>query len=303
MGQYGIDYHHHDRRMMMLTRSKALGSKIFATVYFSCTILAVALMAVTPQASMAGKSLVLYAFKAEGEKLSELMDIDTTVEVLGRTAYIGILNGREIVLCESGVGLTNAAMMTQALIDSFEPDIVLFTGIAGAVDSSVKIGDIVICSTWVTHDHVYFGPDGPERDNVYAYSAHADSLGRIPDFPVDTMLFAKSNLVALSNLPLEPVGQRKPALIVGGVGVSGNSFIDNVEKRIWLHQTYTAMITDKESSAVAQVCTANGLPFLIIRSASDLAGGSERKNARAEMRRFFHIAAENSTIVLLSLLE
>ena len=54
--------------------------------------------------------LVLYAFDAEGELLAEKMAVDTTEKVLGRAVHSGELSGKDIVLAESGVGMTNAAI-------------------------------------------------------------------------------------------------------------------------------------------------------------------------------------------------
>ena len=63
------------------------------------------------------------------------------------------------------------------------------------------------------------------------------------------------------------LGPRVPRLIIGEVGVSGNSFIDNVEKRLWLSSSFHALVTDMESASVAQVSPVNGIPFIIFRSA------------------------------------
>jgi adenosylhomocysteine nucleosidase len=92
-------------------------------------------------------------------------------------------------------------------------------------------------------------------------------------------------------------------MIVGGVGVSGNAFVDNAEKRSWLNKNFNALITDRESSAVAQVCSVNGVPFIVFRSASDLAGGSGPSTARDELEEFSKIAAFNASILVIKLME
>jgi adenosylhomocysteine nucleosidase len=62
------------------------------------------------------------------------------------------------------------------------------------------------------------------------------------------------------------------------------------------------MVTDMESAAVAQVCIANDIPFVIFRSASDLAGGSGSETAQAEMDEFYQIAARNASKVVMAYL-
>ncbi len=92
-------------------------------------------------------------------------------------------------------------------------------------------------------------------------------------------------------------------MIIGGVGVSGNAFVDNAEKRIWLVENFDALITDRESSAVAQVCVVNGIPYIVFRSASDLAGGSGPSSARSELEEFSTRAATNSSMLVMRFLE
>jgi adenosylhomocysteine nucleosidase len=246
--------------------------------------------------------LILYAFDAEGVLLSQQMAITDSITTLGRTTYTGQLSGKDIVLAESGVGMTNAAMSAQYLIDQFRPKAVIFSGIAGAIDTSVHIGDIVVCSNWITHDYGYYGKDGFEPSAIQYFDNSADSLTTSLYFGVDSVLLGAANRLADEDLALERIGNRTPSLLVGGTGVSGNSFIDSQEKRLWLNQQFSALVTDMESSAVAQVCAVNGIPFIIFRSASDLAGGSGSETAREELGQFFEIAADNSSTLVTRLL-
>jgi adenosylhomocysteine nucleosidase len=246
--------------------------------------------------------LILYAFDAEGVLLSQQMTITDSVTTLGRTAYIGQLSGKDIVLAESGVGMTNAAMSAQYLIDQFHPIAVIFSGIAGAIDTSVHIGDIVVCSDWITHDYGYYGKEGFRPSAIQYYDNSAGSLTTSRYFAVDSVLLNAARQVTGDDLALDKIGKRIPSLLVGGTGVSGNSFVDSQEKRLWLNRQFSAMVTDMESAAVAQVCVVNGLPFIIFRSASDLAGGSGSETAREEMGQFYKIAAGNSSTLVMKLL-
>ena len=79
-----------------------------------------------------------------------------------------------------------------------------------------------------------------------------------------------------------------PRIVVGGSGVSGGAFIDNAAFRTWAFETFGARVLDMESAAVAHVAYANDVPFIAIRSLSDLAGGSEGAN---QMEVFLDLAA------------
>ncbi len=247
--------------------------------------------------------LILYAFDAEGQVLMEKMSIRETRTILGRPVISGVLSGVNIVVAESGVGMTNAAMTAQKLIDEYQPGAIIFTGIAGAIDTSVHIGDIVVCESWITHDFGHHGADGFRPKGIKFYSPQLDSLVRRSHFPVDSSMYeVTEDLTDKVSLP-QKIGDRTPRLLAGGIGVSGNAFIDNPEKRIWLNETFNALITDMETAAVAQVCAVNDIPFIAFRSASDLAGGSGSESARAEMDEFFEIAAENSCMIVIRFLE
>ena len=256
----------------------------------------------TENQPLPGPYLVLYAFDAEGDRLTRQMKVVDSLKVLGRTVYTGQLAGKQIVLAESGVGMTNAAMSTQALIDCFCPRAIIFTGIAGAIDTAVHIGDIAICRQWRTHDYGYHGAKGFEVIGLDVYNPAADTIIEIKDFLVDNILFTAAEKLAGQTLGFDSVGSRAPRLHIGGVGVSGNCFIDNREKRLWLSEQFRALVTDMESAAVAQTALVNGIPFIVFRSASDLAGGSGSETAGPELDRFFKVAADNSSRVVMAFL-
>lgn len=246
--------------------------------------------------------LVLYAFEAEGDQISSSLTTVRTDEHLGRKVRVGDFAGHEIILAESGVGMTNAAMTAQRMIDKYRPRAVLFTGIAGSVDSSVHIGDIVVPEYWIEHDYGYVGADGFVPGKIRIPDPAFDTLVRVKSFAVGPKLFAKVKKVKQKDLGLAKIAGRRPRLLIGGTGVSGNTFIDSREKREWLAGTFSALVTDMESAAVAQVCRVNEIPCLIFRSASDLAGGSGSESAEQELEQFFRTAAANSSKVLLEYL-
>lgn len=268
----------------------------------SCSIGLILLLAVFAMQAQAETRplLVLYAFPEEGRTIAAQMTVDSTVRILGRTVKIGSLNGKRIVLAESGVGMTNAAMTTQELISRYHPQGLVFSGIAGAIDSSVNIGDLCICSNWITHDYLYCGPDSSQPQPIHSFSARADSMASFWSFRADSAFVGIAGQIDGGKLALQKIGAREPRIIVGGVCVSGNAFIDNAEKRLWLKGRFEAMVTDMESAAVAQVCTANGVPFVIIRSASDLAGGAPNETATVQLDQFFRIAASNSAALVIA---
>jgi adenosylhomocysteine nucleosidase len=249
-----------------------------------------------------GKTGLVYAFNQEGALLRSELALQDSLLVKGRVFWIGKLVNRDVIIVNSGVGMTNAAMTTQLLIDKYNPKEIIFTGICGGIDSSNHIGDIVIPDSWATHDYGYYGKEGFLPDSIYVVLPGKDKEVAILFFEVDKTLLEKAKS-AQQGLKLKPVRDRIPQVKIGGKGASGNSFIDQKEKREYLKNKFDAQIVDMESAAVVQVANINGTPVLVVRSCSDLAGGSGSATASEEMQGFFKVAADNSASFVLELLK
>ena len=241
------------------------------------------------------KVAIIYAFSAEGELLKSQTDLVKKFDINGREFYLGKLKGTDVVIVNSGVGMTNAAMTTQLTIDRFYPEKIIFTGICGGIDSSNRIGDIVVPDKWVTHDFGIYKKDGFFVDLIGYFSPQENKEIYRIYLPIDSALLAIAQNSALKlKGSLKPIGTRSPNIKIGGVGASGNSFIDQKEKRQWLKEKIDAQIVDMESAAVVQVALSNNIPVIVVRSCSDLAGGSGSNTAQEELKEFFKVAADNS---------
>jgi adenosylhomocysteine nucleosidase len=250
--------------------------------------------------SYEGRVAIMYAFDAEGQLLRSQMALEDSLFSVGRVFWIGKLEGRDVIVVNSDVGMTNAAMTAQLLIDKFKPKEIIFTGICGGINPENNIGDIVIPEFWVTHDYGLYDQDGFSPYPIRVHQPEKDKSDTLMFFPVDEGLLK----IAVNVKPeLKPILGRTPKIKVGGKGSSGNSFIDQVEKRKWLAERLDAQIVDMESAAVVQVAKINGVPILVVRSCSDLAGGSGSSTAKDEIQEFFEKAADNSASFVLELLK
>jgi adenosylhomocysteine nucleosidase len=247
-----------------------------------------------------GRIAIMYAFDAEGQLLRSHMALEDDQSFVGRAFWIGELAGKEVIVVNSGVGMTNAAMTTQLLIDRFKPKQIIFTGICGGIDPENAIGDIVIPKFWVTHDYGLYNKEGFGTGWIRVHVPEKEEADTATFFAVDERLLRTAERVKPD---LIPVLDRIPKIKVGGNGASGNSFIDQVEKREWLKQELDAQIVDMESAAVVQVARINAVPVLVVRSCSDLAGGSGSSTAKVEIKEFFEVAADNSASFVLELLK
>lgn len=206
--------------------------------------------------------------------------------------------GHDLLLFPSGVSMVNAAMNTQKALDRFQISRVFFAGIAGGINPARHIGDVVIPERWYHHSEAAYlnpRPDGsgyvlpdyfkPKRENfgfifpdaVEVIREGMDKPESREAFEADPTLLAIAR-EALPSVPPLQLADRRAELTVGGQGISGPVFLDNRQYRQWAFRVWGADCLDMESTAIAQVCWANRVPFLIIRSLSDLAGGQEGIN-------------------------
>jgi adenosylhomocysteine nucleosidase len=267
---------------------------------------------------------VVSAFDAELAKLRDSAQLTGRRILNGRTVWIGRLRGHDVVLLLSGFSMINATMTSQALVDQFRIEAVVFSGIAGGVNPGLRVGDVTVPARWGSYQEQVFGRKTdsgfdpghfkgefgnfgmmfPRSASVPVRGAAPDSLESKFWFPVDTTFLRHAGSVA-GELVLKKCTSagdcldHQPKIVTGGNGVSGPTFVDNAEYRAWVWKTFSADALDMETSAVAHVAYVNRVPFIAFRSLSDLAGGGPGKN---EGRTFGKLAADNSATVVLSFL-
>ena len=207
-----------------------------------------------------GKVGVIGAMREEIELLQQALENPETETYAGMTFYSGLLQGRQVVCVKSGVGKVNAAVCTEALIARFGADAVVFTGVAGALDPSLDIGDMVVSSNCMQHD-MDATPLGFARGEIPFQETY--------DFP------SAPGLVRLAREACMRVHAGR--CLVGRV-LSGDQFIADRATVKWLHETLKGVCVEMEGAAVAQVCHMHGIPHVIIRSISDRADGSAHVN-------------------------
>ena len=87
---------------------------------------------------------IIGAMELEVEELKSQMEEVTVKEKASMEFYQGTLNRKEVVVVRSGIGKVNAAVCTQILVDDFQVEAVINTGIAGSLKAEINIGDIVV---------------------------------------------------------------------------------------------------------------------------------------------------------------
>lgn len=202
---------------------------------------------------------IIGAMEQEVEQLKKMMTVDEILTRASMHFYKGTLNGRKAVVVRSGVCKVNAAVCVQILIDHFEVDAIINTGIAGSLDAGINIGDLVISRDTVHHD---------VNAAVFGYEP-----GQIPQMEVKTFA-ADQKLIAAAgeaNAAVNP----KIGTFIGRIA-SGEYFVSSCEEKQRISNTFGALCVEMEGAAIAQAAWLNEIPFVIIRAISDKADDSAK---------------------------
>ncbi len=207
---------------------------------------------------------IIGAMDEEVAQLKGLMHGMEEVAKAGMVFAKGELWGKDTVVVVSGIGKVNMAVCTQALIDIFDVDTLINTGVAGSLDNDIDIGDIVLSTKAQQHD--------------MDVSALGDPVGIIPRME-ESVFKADEHLIEVAR---EACKEANPDIkCFTGKVVSGDQFIASKDKKDYLVKTFGGRCAEMEGAAMAHVAYLNNIPFLIIRAISDKADNSGHEDYSA----------------------
>lgn len=187
----------------------------------------------------------------EFAQLKTLLDDCRTERHHFKDFVIGTLDGAEIILQQCGIGKVNSAIGAVEMIDCYQPDLVMSTGVAGGADVTLSPLDVVVAAECTYHD-AYCGEE----------VARGQIMGQPARFVSPKALVDKA--LALS-------GVVDGIKIRSGLTVSGEWFVDSREKmRQILADFPDAVAVDMESCSIAQTCHIYQTPFISFRIISDV---------------------------------
>jgi len=200
----------------------------------------------------------------------------------------GLLHDCPVVVC-CGIGKVNAAMCAQILISEFSVSAIINTGSAGGLASGLSVLDMVVCTDAVQHDF---------DTTIFGYAPGQVPGTTSPFFTADSALRALA-LAAYARVTAGIDNEKsfKGKMIEGRIA-SGDAFINNNTLRDRIVSLFAPACVEMEGGAIAQVCAANGVPFIILRSVSDLAG----QDAGMSYDEFSHIASKRSALIVMEMI-
>ena len=195
---------------------------------------------------------------AMGKELNLLLPLISDIKsetIDGFTFHSGKIGENNIVAMQCGIGKVNAAIGTLTLLNHYNPDLVINSGVAGGASQDAHVMDVIVGSTIAYHD-VWCGP-GTQYGEASGYPLYFESDKRY------------TNLI-----PSRPDVKR-------GLICSGDKFIASIEEVEAIQKAFPEVLAvDMESATIAQVCYLRKVPMLVMRVISDSPGASKDNTAQ-----------------------
>ena len=197
------------------------------------------------------KIAIMGAMPEEIEPLLAKVENVNRVEYANNSYYEATYKGKELVIAYSKIGKVFSSLTATILLEKFACEKLLFSGVAGAINPELKIGDLIIADGLCQHD----------LDIV----AFGHPYGYVPEGEVCIV-----SDVALRNIAKE-VAKKNGLTLKEGVIATGDQFVANSDRKEWISKTFNADALEMEGASVAVVCNALNVPFFILRAISDTA--------------------------------
>lgn len=162
--------------------------------------------------------------------------------------FEGVLAGKNVVVMQSGVAKVAAALTTTVLMEHYHPTGIVNMGTAGGLKMEQDVLDAVISTCVAAHDVDVLGwPKGFDQDKT-CYQADATYLELMKDIAM----------------------QSQNRIWIGPIA-SGDMFVHQANQYEKILRDFPeALCAEMEAAAIAQVCQHYQVPFIVIRSLSDI---------------------------------
>ena len=225
---------------------------------------------------------IIVAMQEELEEIKEYVEDINEKEIRHITFIEGKVEEKNVVLVQCGIGKVNAAMVTQALIDSYSIEYIVNIGVAGALNPMLNIGDVVIADKLIQHDF-----------DITAFGHSKGYITGVGDF-IQTDENLRNKLEKLNHN-----NKDNDYKIKLGIIASGDIFCTDIEMKNKIYSKFDADCVEMEGAAIAQVCYLNEIPFVVMRSISDSPNG---KNA-ITFDKFLKIASKRIANLLVEFIK
>ena len=197
------------------------------------------------------KLAIMGAMPEEIAPILEKLESYTTTEYAGNRYYEASYKGLDLVIAYSKIGKVFSTLTATTMIQHFGAKKLLFSGVAGAISSTLHVGDLIVATKLSQHD--------------LDITAFGHPFGYVPEGAV--FVEANKELIAMSKIVASEMGKT----VQEGIIATGDQFVANEDRKNWIGDTFKADALEMEGGSVAVVCDALSVPFFILRAISDAA--------------------------------
>lgn len=191
---------------------------------------------------------IIAAMQKEIDEMLLLCENAVEKQLVNTTVYEAELAGKAVVLCLSGVGKVNAAISTTILCQHYPLEAILNIGTAGGLKADEHVLDVVISDRVVQHDFDTSGIDGESGYGLFYEADH--------------------KLLEITRKVLDELAIPNHV----GMVATGDQFIhEDVQIKRILTLYPESICAEMEAGGIAQAAVYNKVPFIVLRSLSDVA--------------------------------
>lgn len=215
---------------------------------------------------------IVCAMESELQEVLKHMENKSSRSIGTTDIHFGTIREKQVAACLSGVGKVNAAMATTILCQLSELEMIINVGVAGGLKQEQNVCDLVISDEVIQADFDTSPIDGQEGIGLC--------------FPVRKELVEKAVRIAEDlNIPYHV-----------GVVATQDLFMARKEDFDRLMDRFgQSACSEMEGGAIAQVASAFQVPFLVLRTLSDIACHDDNP---MEFSKFTVLASEQAAKVI-----
>lgn len=222
---------------------------------------------------------IIGAMPEEVEPLLEIIKDYEVIEYANNKYYKAKYKNINLVIAYSKIGKVFSTLTATNMINKFSCDKILFSGVAGGINTNLKIGDLLIATSLCQHD--------------LDITAFGHPYGYVPEGSV--FIDTNKNLNEIA----KEVAKNNNIKLFDGIIATGDQFISSNEKKQFIKNTFKADALEMEGASVALVCHDLNVPCFILRAISDTAD----TDASFDFDEFLKSSAKISSDFLLKIID
>lgn len=213
------------------------------------------------------KIAIMGAMLEEIAPILEIVGKYKTTEYANNTYYEASYKGYELVIAYSKIGKVFSTLTATTMIQHFGCTKLLFSGVAGGINPTLNIGDLIVATKLSQHD--------------LDITVFGHPMGFVPGGSV--FIDTDKELISIA----KEVAVDLQKVVIEGVIATGDQFVDDKTIKDNIVKHFNADALEMEGGSVAVVCDALNIPFFVLRAISDTA----EKDASFSFEKFMESSA------------